>query len=66
MVRLWHPELGREVDVPESAVRSLSRRGWRPAEERRRRRSAPVPDPAPAESAVVPEGDTNPTPDKEG
>lgn len=65
MPRLFHPDLGREVDVPDSAAEVLAESGWEPAPEPTVRpgyqpepvRYVPVTDPEPE-----PEPDPEPAP----
>ena len=33
MSRLYHPELGREIDVPDASAEVLAESGWEPAPE---------------------------------
>lgn len=56
-MRIWHENLGVEVDVPDASAEVLAESGWEPAPEPEVRpgyqpepvRYAPVTDPAPAD-----------------
>jgi len=74
--RIYHHALGVHIDALPGQTKALLKRGWslqaKPPRPPRKKWTAPVlvertdPVEAFAETAEVPEGDTNPTPTEEG